>query len=107
MIKPLEPVALRQRHVGELGVHALDIGEDEELFDGGVVAHVAIELGIDVTPLLRGLAEEGHVQQIGLGGVSDGSLRGRDLRRDEVRLDGVGVDAVVELGEGAVEVPRK
>ncbi len=61
--------------------------------------------GVGVAPLPGGLAEEGDVQQVGLAGVGDGGLRGRDLRRDEVGLDGVGVDAVVELGEGAVEIP--
>ena len=89
----------------ELGVQAFDVGEHEQLLDGGVVAHVAVELGVGVAPLFGGLAEEGDVEQVGLAGVGDGGLRGRDLGRDEVRLDGVGVDAVVELGEGAVEIP--
>ena len=34
-------------------------------------------------------------------------LRGGDDGRDEVGFDGVGVDTVVEFGEGAVEVPRE
>ena len=29
------------------------------------------------------------------------------MRRDEVGFDRIGVDAVVELGEGAVEVPSE
>jgi hypothetical protein len=37
--------------VDELGVHAFDVGEDEELFDGGVFAHVAVEFGIGGAPL--------------------------------------------------------
>ena len=75
------------------------------MLDGGVVAHVAFELGIGFAPLLRRLAEQSHVQQVGLGGVGDGGLGGRDLGRDEVGFDGIGVDAVIELGKGAVEVP--
>ena len=107
LIEPLEPVALRQRHVNEFSVHALDISQHKELLNGGVVAHVAVELGIGVAPLFRRLTKKGHVQQIGLVGVGAGGLRGRDLRRDEVGLDGVGVDAVVELGESAVEIPSE
>ena len=99
--------ALRELHVDELGVEAFEVGEDEELFDGGVVTHVAVEAGIGIPPLAGGEAEEGDIEQVGLGGVGEGGLGGRDLRRDQVGLDGVGVDAVVELGKGAIEVPGK
>ena len=34
-------------------------------------------------------------------------MRRRHLGRDEVRLDGIGVNAVVELGKGAIEIPRE
>jgi hypothetical protein len=44
---------LRQFHVNELGVHVLEVGQDEELFECGVVAHpfldaelVAIQPGL-------------------------------------------------------------
>lgn len=89
----------------ELGVHAFYVGQHQQLFDRGVLAHVAVELGVGIPPLLRGLAEQGDVEQIGLGGVGNGRLSGRDDRRDQVGLDRVRVDAVVELGEGAVEIP--
>ena len=107
LIEPFQAVALRQGHVDELGVHALNIGQHQQLLDGGVVAHVAFELGIGVAPLLGGLAEQGDVEQVGLVGVGDGGLRGRDLGRDEMGFHRVGVDAVIELGEGAVEIPRE
>ena len=77
------------------------------MLDGGVFAHVAFELGIGFAPFLRGLAEQGYVEQVGLGGVGDGSLCERYFGRDEVGFDGIGVDAVVELGEGAVEIPSQ
>ena len=102
-----EAFAGGEGHVDEFGVEAFEVGEDEELLDGGVVAHVAVELGVCVAPLAGGVAEEGDIQQIGLAGVGGGGLRGGDFGRDEVRPHCVGVDAVVELREGAVEVPRE
>ena len=48
LVEAHEAVALRQGHVDELGVHALDVGEDEKLFDRGVVALVAVEPGVGV-----------------------------------------------------------
>jgi len=45
-VEPFEPVVLRQGHVDELGVHALDIGQHQQLLDAGVFAHVAFKLGI-------------------------------------------------------------
>ena len=107
MIESFQALALRQAHVDQLGVQGLDVGEDEQLLDGGVVAHVAIKFGVRITPLAGGLAEESDVEQVGFGGVGDGGLGGGDLGRDEVLFDRVGVDAVVELGEGAIEVPRQ
>ena len=91
----------------ELGIEAFKIGEDEELLDGGMIPHVSIERWVGIAPLPGGKAEEGNIQEIGLGGVGDGGLGGGDFRRDEVGLDGIGVDAVVQLGKGAVEVPSE
>jgi len=90
--------------VNEFGVHALDIGEHQQLLDGGVLAHVAIQLGVEVAPLLGRLAKQGDVEQVGFTGVGDGSLCRSDCGWNQVRLDGVGVNAVVEFGKGAVQV---
>ena len=82
-----EAVGGREGHVDELSVEAFEIGEDEELFDGGVVAHVAIEFGVGVSPLASGLAEESDVEQVGFASVGGGGLRRGDFGRDEVRFD--------------------
>jgi len=106
-VESWEPLPLGQTHVDEFGVHALDVGQHEQLLDGGVVAHVAFATEIGFAPLFSGLAEEGHVEHIGLAGIDHGGLGGGDGGGDDVGLNGVGVDAAVELGEGAVEVPPR
>ena len=63
-VESFQSIALWQVHVDELGVHTFDVGQYEELFDGRVVTHVALELRIGIAPLLRGLAEEGYVEKI-------------------------------------------
>ena len=37
LIEAFQPFALRQRHMDELGIHALEVGKDEELLDRGMV----------------------------------------------------------------------
>jgi hypothetical protein len=70
-----------------------------------VVADVALGIGVGVAPLFRGLAEKGDVEKIGLAGVGEAGLGLGDGGGDEGFLDGVGVDAVIDLGQGALEVP--
>ena len=103
----MQAIALGEPHVNKLGIHALEVCQYQQLLDAGVVAHIAVEFRVNLAPLLRGLPEKRHVQDIGLRGVGDGRLRWRDRGRDEMRLDGVSVDAVVELRKSAVEIPRQ
>ena len=65
------------------------------MLDGGVVADVALGVGMGVAPLPGGLAEEGDVEQVGFAGVDRGRLRFGNGGRDERLFDGVGVDAVI------------
>ena len=91
----------------ENGVEAFEIGEDNELLQRGVIEEVALGVGMSVAPLFRGLAEEGDIEQIGLVGIDERGLLFRDARRYERLFDGIGVDAVVDLGEGALEIPAE
>jgi hypothetical protein len=86
-------------------IEAFEVGEHDELLQRSVVAEVAFRFGVGVAPLLRRLAEQGDVERIGLLGVDEGGLGVGDRRRDKGVPDGVGVDAVVDLGEGALEIP--
>ncbi len=91
----------------ELGIHTLDVGQHQQLLNAGVISHIAVKPGVGIAPLPCSLAEEGHVQEIALAGVGDGGLCRGDESGNEVRLDRVGVDAVVKLGNSAIEVPRE
>ncbi|UCZ57647.1 hypothetical protein LGV61_05050 [Desulfurispirillum indicum] len=88
----------------KLGIHVLQVCEDEKLFQCRVVAHVAILIGVSFAPFAGGLAEEGDVEQVGLAGVGEGGLLRSDLCWNQVGLYSVGVQAVIDLGEGAIQV---
>ena len=91
----------------EHGVEAFQIGKDDKLFQRSVIADVSLGVRMGIAPLFRGLAEEGDVEQVGLGGIDEPGLGLRDGGRDEGFLYRIGVDAVIDLGEGALEVPTE
>ena len=105
LVETFQTVALWKFHMNKFRVHPLDVCEYEQLLHGGMVTHVAAQFGIGVAPLFRGQSEESDIEEISLGGIGDSRLIGRDFRRDKMFTDSIGMDAVVELGEGAVEVP--
>lgn len=72
-----------------------------------MVAHVALNPRVRVAPLLRCLAKEGNVEEVGLVGVGEPGLSRSDRGRDQMGFDRIGVDTIVQLGERAVEVPRQ
>ena len=97
-----EAVALRYALVDEHGIDVLHVRQTDEFVHGGIVADVALQVGMGVAPLAGGDAEHGHVEHVGLLGVDDAGLLLGHLLRDEVLLDGVGVDAVVDLRQLAL-----
>lgn len=100
-----EAFGLWQALADEDGVEAFEVGKDDELLQRGVIPDIALGGWMRIAPLFGGLAEEGDVEQIRLAGIDRASLCPGDGRRDEGVLDGVGVDAVVDLGKSALEVP--
>ena len=79
------------------GIDIFHVRDADELVDGGVVALVALERRVGGLPLLVRHAEECHIENIRFARVDDVHLCAGDLRRDEILLYGVGVDAVVDL----------
>ena len=104
-VQTREAVGLAQSLADEDGVEIFQIRKADQLGAGGLVADVAFVFRVRGTPLGRGLPEEGHVEHVGFAGIDEAGLRFAQLRRDEVGLDSVSVDAVVDLGEVAADVP--
>lgn len=97
LVEPYEAFALRQTLADEHGIKVLHVRETDKLIDGGIVADVALAVGIGLAPLTSRHAEHRHVQHVGLVGIYDVCLRLRYFRRYEVLPDGIGVYAVVSL----------
>ena len=53
------------------GVDVLHVGDADKLVDCGVVALVALEVGVSALPLLMRHAEQGHVKNIRFACVDD------------------------------------
>jgi len=104
-VERCEAFRLWQSLTDEDGVQAFEVGEDNELFERGVVADVALGVGVGVAPLLGGLSEQGDIEEVGLAGINRGGLGLRDGWRKEGLLGGVRVDAVIDFGEGALKFP--
>ena len=107
MVQAGEAFGLGQGLPDKQGVEVFEVGEADELGAGGLVADVALVAGVLTAPLGRGLAEQSHVEHIGFAGINEAGLGFAQLRRDEMGLDGVGVDAVVDPGEIAADVPAE
>lgn len=99
--------AFRLRHslVEEHGVEAFEVGQHDELLEGRVVTDIALGFGMGVAPLPGRFAEECDVEEVGFVGVNQRGLAGGDGGRNQSFPDGVGVDAVINLGERALQVP--
>ena|GEM_PF-1185112 len=107
LVETFETFGLGQALGDEEGVEVFQMREAHELGTGGVVADVAFVAGVLAAPLRGGLAEEGRVEYVGFTGIDEAGLGVGQLGRDEVSLDGVGVDAVVNLGEVPPDVPAE
>ena len=91
----------------EEGVEIFQIGEAHELGGVSLVADIAFLVRIRVAPVLCGFPEECHVQDIGLAGIDQVGLFSAKFGGDEVGADGVGMDAVVDLGEVPLHIPAE
>ena len=67
----------------------------DSLIDSGIVAYVALLVGIRLTPLFCRHAKHSDIEHISLIGVDDACLQRRHLIRNNIALDGIGVNPVV------------
>jgi hypothetical protein len=69
------------------------------------ISDVAFGIGMGIAPLPGGLSKQCDIKQISFVSIDKRCLGLGECRRQECFFDGVGVDAVVDLGEGALEAP--
>jgi hypothetical protein len=62
--------------VDELGIEALESGEDEEMPDGDVIPHFGFKLGVGIAPLLCDEGAEENDEEIRFGSA-DNRVPGR------------------------------
>lgn len=91
----------------QLGIHALYVCQYEKLFNRGMVSDVAFLVWIRTPPLGGGVPEQGDIQQIRFTGVGFRRLGWSHLRWEQMLMDGIGLDAVVELRQGSIQIPGK
>jgi len=60
-----------------------------------------------IPPLLGRHAEQGHVQDISLVGIDQGNLPSGQFRRDQILFDGIRMNAIIDLGKVALDIPAK
>ena len=56
-----------------------------------------------ITPLLSGHAEQRHIQDIGFVGIDQRNLPRRQLWRNQIFLDGIGMNPIIDLGKVALD----
>lgn len=102
-----QPFGLRHPLIDEHRIQVLQIGQADQLRDIGVVTDIPFQIGMAVPPLLCSHTEQGHVQHIGFTGIHHGNLLCGKLRRNQVLLDSICMDAVIDLGQISLDVPAK
>ena len=91
----------------EDGVVALHIGEYEQLLYGSMVANVTFLVRVGLSPLTGCTSEKCHIEEVCFIGIDVVLLLGGELGEHKVLFDGIGMDAIVEFGDFAIEVPRE
>ena len=88
-------------------VEAFQIGQYHQLFQQCIVADVAPCIGVGFAPFFCGLAKQGDIEQVRFVGIDQRYLQLGDGRRYECLADGIRVDVVIDLGQGALEIPSE
>ncbi len=100
-----KPLVLREPIVDEHGIQVLHVRETNQFVDGCIVADVAFQVWVCITPFEGGDAEHGYVQHIAFAGIDSRGLLGCYFDWDEILLDSVGMDSVVYLRQLSFSAP--
>ena len=102
-----QTLCLRDSFVDEHRIQVLQIGQAHKLRNVGIVADVAFKIRVGIAPLFGRHTKQRHIQDIGFIGIDQGNLPGRQFRWDQILLDGIRVNAIIDLGKVALDIPAK
>ena len=106
-VQALEALRLRNAVLDHHRIEILHVRDADELIDVRIVPLIALQVGMPHLPLLMRLAKEGDVEYIRLIRVDDVHLRPRDRRRNEMLLNGIRVNAIVDLRQFPLRGPTE
>jgi len=89
------------------GVLAFQASHDYQLFNGGIVPDITLGVRIGALPLRSCHPEQCHVQQIRFICIDYSGTLGVKLRRNQVRLDSIGVYPVLRFSQDTPDIPVK
>ena len=107
VVQGLQPLSVRHTLMNEMGIQGFQVGQADQLRNIGFIADIALATGVFIPPLLGGFTEQRHVQQVGFAGVNLTDLLRCQRGRNQFGFDRIGVNAVVDLGQVAADVPTQ
>ena len=102
-----QALRLRDPLVDEYCIQVFQIRQAHELRNVGIVTDVAFDIRMGIAPLFGRHTKQRHIQNIDFVGIDQGNLPCRQLRWNQIFLDSVRVDAIIDLGKVALDVPSQ
>ena len=102
-----QSLRLRDSLVDEHCVQIFQIGQAHELRYIGIVADVSFKIRMGIAPLFGRHTKQRHIQNIGFVSIDQRNLPRRQLRWDQILLDGICVNTIIDLGKVALDVPTE
>ena len=90
-----------------MSVEIFQIREANQLGYIGIITDISFVVRMFIPPLFGGFAKERHIKNVGFGGIDQVHLRFRQRCWNQVFFDGIGMDAVVDLGKVAAYIPAE
>lgn len=94
-----DSVRLCHSVVNECSIHILHVRQSDWFVDGGRITNITILLRSQFPPFPCRHSKHRYVEYISLVGILHDGLLTRDLRRDEIGLDGIRMNTIVYFGK--------
>lgn len=94
-----DSVRLCHSVVNLYGIHVLHVRQTHQFVDGDIITDITLLLRILFPPFPCRHSKHRYVEYISLVGILHDGLLTRDLRRDEIGLDGIRMNTIVYFGK--------